>query len=256
MKRLAALFGLLLTLCGTPALAALGTPSPISAAPKANFSGESTAGVLTTNVTLNAGDFVVVLTTSETATPNFSSVTDSAGGNTWSACGTTYSTATPSNIKIACRYSILTNGIASGGTVQSNWSSATGAKFTFGWVIPGATTFDQSAGGNSGTGNSPTITTGTLAQVDSVAFSVLEEATSSTATYTESTTDAFTGVQAAVTTSHKGWSSYRINPSGTGAITYAPTLTSSPQWFVNVLVFNSGGSTAFPSRMGLQGVGR
>lgn len=97
---------------------------------------------LTTGANAEAGNLVVVLTawdntaTADGDSTNIDSITDSAGGNTWTKVAEYTETeggAAADGVTLAIFYSVLTNQINSGGTITANADTARTAKAITAW---------------------------------------------------------------------------------------------------------------------------
>lgn len=158
-----------------------------------------------------------------------SSVTDTKG-NTWTI-------RTPYVVSTSKYYfvdSVLTSALEIGDVISMTCSTAANRKYAVFQAINGqaASYFDQEGAGATGTSANPSITTGTLAQANSViigcVYSVFDQVTVEGAGYT--------GLTTAVLTNRYMHSSYHIVNS-TDPDTYAPTLGSSREWQTNYIVY-------------------
>ena len=100
-----------------------------------------TTVAITTSATAEAGNFVLVTValdntgTTDSDFSEVSSITDSAGGNTWTKCAeyTNGQGSAAAGVTISAWRSILTNQIASGGTITANLANSVTSKALSAW---------------------------------------------------------------------------------------------------------------------------
>jgi hypothetical protein len=210
--------------------------------------GVSTTIVVTLTDSAAIGDLVcgwMVVQSSGT----LNSVTDTKG-NTW----TTRTAYTSGTSRYYFVDSVLTTALAIGDTISLVCSTGANRKFAVFQAINGqaASYFDQQGAGASGTSTTPSITTGTLAQADSVIIGCVYSSLS-----TLSVEDAdYTWLNDAILDNRNLHSAYRIVNSTT-ADTYSPTISVSQSWDTNYIVYKLA-TTPPPSsgsQLALMGVG-
>jgi len=211
------------------------------------------ATVLTTSGACAAGATAVLavgwVNVNTTAT-----ISDSAGGNTW--------TGTKVGASLTYGYiysSVLTNGIANGGSVTATWGSNVTIKSLSLVCVTGASTTDQNLSGATGSSTAPTETTGTLGQAAEIVFGMVVVNNGYADTFTEDTTNG-TYTSDAVATSSSGIKTHLAHQivSVTTAKTYAPTLGTSRTWTETIKTFKDAGSAPsyLPNNLTMMGAGK
>lgn len=166
---------------------------------------------------------------------NLNSISDTRG-NTW--------TIRPAYVSGTFRYfwvdSVLTTGLEVGDTITMVCSTAANRKISVFHGISGqaANPFDHQGPGAAGTSNSPSITTSTLAQADSVILCAVYSALTAV---TIEDSDYVTKVDNVIENRYMH-SAARI-VSSTASDTYNPTIGASQSWDVNYIVYKGAGSS-------------
>lgn len=196
------------------------------------------------SVALGASDTILVTLTDSVAvgqmasgwvtvqsSGTLTSVSDT-GGNTW----TVRAAFTSGTLRYYWIDAVLTTALNIGDTISILCSTVAGRKLATLHGISGqaADYFDQQGAGQSGSSNTPSITTGTLAQADSLILCAIYSAlTTVTVEDADYTTQCDVGVE-----NRNMHSASRI-VSSTAADTYAPTLGASQSWDMNYIVYKA-----------------
>jgi hypothetical protein len=196
----------------------------------------------------DVGDLVALLCATDGTGTGFdpdAPVTDSAG-NSYS-----YTPQVGSDPRLRPHWAIVTSAISPGATVvvpfnQEQGRKACSAIKVAGIQGPTASALDHAGPGASGSSTTPSITTSTFAQADTIVFTMtwLGSFGSAGDTWTEGAN--FTSLPIVAPDNRGFRTAYRI-VSSSAAINYAPTNSVSRSWTTNYVAFKEAGAAPPPS---------